>query len=290
MTIKKILAPVSGGRHDSTILALAFKVASQFDAHVEVLFARMEPAEAVPMVGEGVSGTIIEQLMDAAAREWSQREAEARRTFETAVAASGLAVQESPPGPGGPSTFWHSRMGREDWVVPRLCPLSDLVVLGLGAGDADELLDTSTFEASLINGGRPVLLAPTASPLPGIGRVVAIGWNGGVECSRAVSGAFPFLRRAERVVILSIAGGRTDDGRAEALAGYLAWHGIAAEPRGIDTGTENAGRTLLDMTGAVGADLLVIGGYGHSRVRELILGGVTRFVLTHAGLPVLMAH
>lgn len=290
MTIRTILAPVSGTERDGVALGTAFRVAATLDAHVEVLFARLNPSEAVPLIGEGVSTTVVEELMGVAEQEWAARAAVARQAFDEAVAATGIAMHDTAPGPGVATAAWHEQTGREDWLVRRACPLTDLVVLRHEIDrDTDDVQLTMTLEAALINGGRPILLAPPTVPAS-VGATVAIAWDGGAQCARAVSGALPFLHRAEAVHILTAETGRTEGASADELSDYLAWHGIEAKPVRLDPGRAVVGEVLLGAATDLGADLLVMGGYSHSRMREMILGGVTRFVLARAGLPVLMAH
>ncbi len=290
MAIRTILAPISGTERDGVALGTAFRVAAALDAHVEVLFTRMSPSEAVPLIGEGVSTTVVEELMGAADQEWSARAAVARQAFDEAITATGIAVHDTAPGPGVATAAWREQTGREDWLVRKACPLTDLVVLRHETDpDTDDVQLTLTLEAALINGGRPVLLAPPVIPA-GVGATVAIAWDGGAQGARAVSGAMPFLHRAAAVHILTAATGRTEGASADELSDYLAWHGVEAKPLRLDPGRAAVGEVLLGAAADLGADLLVMGGYSHSRMREMILGGVTRHILAHAGLPVLMAH
>ncbi|NBB83697.1 MAG: universal stress protein [Alphaproteobacteria bacterium] len=288
MTIRTILAPVSGLDQDDATLATAFTVADAFDAHVDVLFAEASAAEAVPMVGEGVSSTVIEQLMRAAEREVSRRKEQAQETYAAARQRAGVGEHDTPPGPGRASAAWRLAEGREDEVVARSGHLTDLVVLGR-PGDGDDVQPTLTLEAALMNGARPILLAPRAAP-ESLGRAVAIAWNGGAECARAVHGAMPFLEKAQAVHVLTCETSRTDKAVAQELVDYLAWHGIDARSTILEPGDREVGATVLETAADLGCDLVVMGGYSHSRVREMIFGGVTRFVLAHAALPVLMAH
>lgn len=288
MTIKTILTPVSGLDQDEAALATAFTVAESFGAHVEVLFAEASAAEAVPMVGEGVSSTVIEQLMRAAEKEVARRKEEARRVYAGQRDRAGLTEHDTPPGPGGATVAWRDAQGREDEVVARAGRLADLVVLG-HPGDIEDVQPTLTLEAALMNGARPILLAPRVAPST-VGRAVAIAWNGGVEGARAVNGAMPFLEKAETVHVLTCETSRTDPEVARGLVDYLAWHGIDAKATPLQPGDADVGAVLLETAADFGCDMLVMGGYSHSRVREMIFGGVTRFVLAHAALPVLMAH
>ncbi len=288
--IRTLLAPISGTDHDRVTLATAFALAVPFAAHVDVLYTRLDPTQ--PSIGEGVGISVVGQLITTASREWAVRGAAAHSAYDVAIAtakAAGLALQDLPPGRGQASAAWREEVGREDLVMRRACPLADLVVLGHARGAADDLRLTLTLEAALLHGGRPVLMAPRA-PTGDIGRTVAVAWNGTAEGAHAVAGAMPFLRRAAAVHVLSVATGRTDPSCADDLVTYLAWHDIAAEAQRIEFGPTRVGAALLGRTAELGCDLLVMGAYGHGRMREMILGGVTQHVLHNADLPILMAH
>jgi len=148
----------------------------------------------------------------------------------------------------------------------------------------------SSVEAALIETGRPVLLAPPAAP-SAVGRVVAIAWKDTRESARAVAAAQPFIHRAERVIVLCVAeDGRTEERSYERLRHALNWHNPNTTIRRIERRPEQPAETLLAEAAAENADLLVMGGYSHSRLREVTLGGVTRRILHAADLAVLMAH
>ena len=133
-----------------------------------------------------------------------------------------------------------------------------------------------------------LLLAPSGGA-EHIGRTVAIAWNGSVEATRALLGALPLLKQAALLHVLTVPGAGTADEQAAALAAYLAWHELSVQQHALYPET-SVGVALLAKAKELGADLLVMGGYGHSRVRELIFGGATRHVLHHYDLPVLIAH
>ena len=121
-----------------------------------------------------------------------------------------------------------------------------------------------------------------------------VAWNGSREATRAANDALPILQRADRVVVLAINPGGGIDGHGEVpgadLSLHLARHGVSAEAQQVQAEDMNVGEMLLSRCADEAADLLVMGAYGRSRVRELVLGGATRHVLEHATLPVLMSH
>jgi nucleotide-binding universal stress UspA family protein len=289
--LRKILLPLSGSPHDAAALRAAFDLARSFGAHVEGLFVRIDPRDAVPLLGEGMSGAIVDDIVRTAEAESMRASRAAGAAFEAARMAAGVPGVERLPGPGAPSARWMERVGRPDELVAREARLADLTVFAQPAVTTD-VDSTLVLETALLASGRPLLLVPDA-PFAAVGSAVAIAWNGSAEASAAVFAAMPFLARAAAVHVLTV--GTDGTGETGALAGeglveYLACHGIAAHARRLHPGAEPVGAGLAAAAAESGAGLLVMGGYGHSRVREMILGGVTRYVIGRAGIPVLMAH
>jgi nucleotide-binding universal stress UspA family protein len=286
MGIRIILTTLFGDQADAAAAQAAFAVTRRFDAHVEGLFARIDPLDAIPVVGEGVSPAVIDDLTRATEAEMDRRASAAKAHFEAARMAAGAALAERPPAPGGASARWREITGRREEVIPRQARASDLVVFGAQPADSPDL--AGAIETTLVAAGRPLLLAPAA--VPTLGERVAIAWNDSAEAARALAAAMPFVETAGAVHVLTAETRRTPFSVTEPLADYLAWRGIACERRPVVVEDEPVGAALLRAAGEAGADLLIMGGYGRSRLRELVLGGVTRHVLTHAQMPVLLAH
>jgi nucleotide-binding universal stress UspA family protein len=178
-------------------------------------------------------------------------------------------------------------------VVPYLVHhgrTADLIVTGR-AGDNGQGADLGTIHDVLFGAGVPVVIVPSM-PAGAIGRKVVIAWNGSRESARAVQDALPILERADAVHVVCVAqaspGSNLPPG-AE-LARYLGCHGIEASLDNINDSTLSVGDTILGHIKDLGADLLVMGAYGHSRLREFVLGGVTKRILAHTPVPVLMSH
>ncbi|CAO3427277.1 COG0589: Universal stress protein UspA and related nucleotide-binding proteins [Azospirillum doebereinerae] len=288
MTYKTILVPLGGGDNDPVALKAALAVARDFDAHVVALFVTLDPRDAVPMLGEGMSGAMVDEIMRAAEGESNSHRAVARRHFDDVVRDGGIALREVPGAEEAPSAMWREVVGRVEDVVPAEGRLADLIVFAHTTLDSDTQ-GYATMETALLGTGRPLLLVPRVLPA-GIGRTVAVAWNGKIEAARAVAAALPFLRGADRVHALTAETSATDAVAGSRISQYLAWQGVNAELTILKPGSEPVGETVTKKAAELGADLLVMGGYGHSRMREMILGGVTRYVLNHAGLPVLMVH
>ena len=134
-----------------------------------------------------------------------------------------------------------------------------------------------------------------------INRSVVIAWDGSLAAVRAVAGAQDFIARAGMVTIVIVEGDREDASetpivgrphpRSERLARHLAWHGVKVSVRTVKQDSRSVGETLATAAMELSAGLLVMGGYGQSRLREIILGGATRYMLNHPiNCPVLLAH
>ena len=147
----------------------------------------------------------------------------------------------------------------------------------------------ATLDAALFDTGRPVLVVPPGAAPPGFVHV-AVAWDGSAQAARAVDAGMPFLRRARQVTLLTAPGG-DPLAPVDRLVPVLARHDVRATVEHFTPASHHAtGRALLGEVKRVGADLLVMGAYGHSRLREMIFGGATREVLAESTAPVLMAH
>jgi nucleotide-binding universal stress UspA family protein len=172
----------------------------------------------------------------------------------------------------------------------------DLSILGQYDPDRDRAgFGRRLAEQAVMANGGPVLFLPYAPSTVAVGETVLVAWDGGRESARAARDALPLLRTAKRVVILSLLGYRFRTGddaqRSQArLVAYLGAHGIEAESRDMPCTIDRHGELLLSQVADLGADLVVMGAYGHARVRELILGGVTRIMLDSMTVPALMSH
>lgn len=289
MSYRVTLAPLFHITDDSRTLETAFGIAKRFGGHVDALLAQPDPASTVPLVGEGVSADTIRQLMESAAIAIQQQRDAVRATFDAASAAADIALVDRPGRPSGqPTTTWTEAIGYAEDIVPERALLSDLVVFaGASAENAPAL--RPAFEAVLLKSRRPILLMP-GNVSARTGHDVAIAWNGTPEAASALSAAMPFLQEAVVVHLMAAASARTDIDRLDEAADYLAWHGIGSERHVVEPENGPVGDALMAKAVDIGADLLVMGGYGHHRLRERILGGVTHHALGHAALPILIAH
>ena len=168
---------------------------------------------------------------------------------------------------------------------------ADLVVTDLDGGGRAAVRGLPHYLA--LHGARPVLAVPAAYAGAPFGEHIVAAWNGSVPALRAIAAALPLLERARKVALALVNPEREGDLHGEEpgadMALYLARHGVRVEVAAVHTALP-VGAALLEIVRAGGADLLVAGAFGHSRYREIVLGGVTRYLLEHAAVPVLFAH
>lgn len=287
MAIRRILCLLDGTDAHEPALPTALAIAHQHGACVEVLHVSVEPREAVPIAGDGMTATMAEDILASVESDTATRAERAQQTFERVVADSDVRriVPGSEVPEGAAATFRHVR-GREADIVAREGLLYDLIVVGRRHGEGEPPA-SPTLEAAIMETGRPVLLAPL--DVPGrVGKRPAVAWRATVPGVHALHGALPMLRVAEHVPVITV-----DEGTGAApgdVVRYLAFHGVRGEARTISAGGREAGNAILDAASTANADMLVMGAYAHSRLRQFILGGVTSTVLRQAALPLLLAH
>jgi nucleotide-binding universal stress UspA family protein len=292
MSYRTILVPIGQPDNAESAMAAAFLVAGRFAGHVRgvhVLPDLANPAIhgliATRMSLDAASSD-LRKFKGSAERELQRQSSELKRLFETVAAGIGAALQGAPGPADQLSASWQEVTGFESELVARLGRIFDLTVI---ARRGPRGSSHDTVQAALLDTGRPMLLAPPAIPAT-VGNTVLLAWNASPQAARAAASALPFLQNAARVVVMSIGNGPEPAPSAGDLASALAWHGITAEARHLEQGSRRARDMLLAETTAIAADLLVIGAYSHSRMRQVVFGGVTEHMLDHAEVPVLMAH
>ncbi|WP_162914523.1 universal stress protein [Desertibaculum subflavum] len=290
MSIKRILIPLPGAIDHTSEVAMGLSVAKLLGAHVEALHIA-DPVPASPGMGM-IQGNYGARVAAARPIGWAVEEREKalqekREQFRQACLRHAVPLLTADEAPTGlPAATWREADGEYERVAVQRAAAFDLMV-ATSAAVVERLKDIA--ERSLLRTHRPVLLAPQQlrGSLTG---TVMIAWKESLQCWHAVSAALPFLERAERVEVIS-ADDEVDerDASHDEVLTYLRCHGIDASARIEPLDGRSVGETLL--AAANEADLMVMGAYAHSRLREMLLGGATRHVLQKAVVtPVLMAH
>lgn len=275
---KQVLVHLDASRAAPLRLDVARRIAQQQGAALAALYATVPVYLELPYAPDGAPG-VISALMEID----DERRAAARKSFDEAM--------KTP----GPTATW-----AESSDVPLIPAVAEQAyyadLLVLGQRDAEDpgawSVPPDFPEAVLLASGRPGLVVPYGGWPGTIGKTVAIAWKPRPESARAVAAAMPLLQRASQVHILGWGeeAASTVKGAGLDLAGYLRLHGVEATWHHGGPEPEALGEILLSRVFDLGADLLVMGCYGHSRAREWVLGGTSRTILSSMTLPVLMSH
>jgi nucleotide-binding universal stress UspA family protein len=193
------------------------------------------------------------------------------------------------------SAEWRDVSGDIIGIVALHARYADLAVVGQTNADApDAAIDRHLADHLVLDAGTPVLVVPYVGRYPSVGERVQLAWNASREATRAVADALPILTRAKLVKVLAINPNESADGHGDVpgadICLHLARHGVNAVCESIRAPDVGVGSMLLSRAADDGADLLVMGAYGRSRLRELVLGGATRHILYHMTIPVLLSH
>ncbi len=284
MDPKILLMPVYSRGNEIERLRGALSLACFFNAHLNVLHAQAKPSDLLQHELSVLTAGVRERMISIMDEGALHEQEDLRNHFAQLCEQYGVAIDDQPQS-DSPSAAWREIEGARSELVALQGRVSDLVIIPHSeTGDA-----TLTFEEAILHTGRPVLLVPRGMWEFKLNNAL-IGWDGGLEVSRAVRHSLPFLKRAGKVTIATGDDKANIKPEGQELAKYLAHHGVNADVRILETKRQSVGEGLLQMASDLDCDLLVTGGYAHTRLRQRILGGVTQHMLKHAEIPVLMAH
>jgi len=282
MSIKSILLPLSGTESDMVTARLAVMVARIFGAQIDSVYARGVSVLGDSFMLAGMDETAYHDVLEAAKDRAEQKEIEVRRNFEKILALVKEEIDE------GVTALLEVVDGSEADAIIERGGVYDLLVVARPQGGAKSS-SQEIAETSLFHTGRPVLLAPAEVPTT-IGRKILIAWNKSPQAGRAVASTMPFLQQAEAIRIFHVDTGAKRGPAPGRLRQYLSLYGINAELEQVGPDYRSVGEQVLDAGREFGADLVIMGAYSQSRLRERLLGGVTRLMFTEAELPILMAR
>lgn len=288
MTIKNMLVPIGDIGSDEGAIGTALVLTQVFGGHAECLFVIGDVSDVIPAGAMGLFESVQVQMAQEFEQEREGKAKLARQRFDELLEIAKIDYRENALPAELPSASWGVVKGVASEVVATRGGAYDMVLVGRPQPDRSTVAELAA-EAALFRTGRPVLIAPPQTP-KSIGEAIVIGWNRSASSARAVSAALPFLELARSVTIVSVKTGAKQGPSPEEIAKYLSWHEVQAEVVELEPDHRLVGEVLLEEGERVNADLVVMGAYSHSRLRELILGGVTRHVLQNADVPVLMAH
>ena len=287
-----ILVPTSGTATDMSVFATAFVLAQPLRAHMDFYHVRLTPCEAAvraPHVSFCIGGAVSDALNYLEHRD-KTLEKDAMAHFMDFCDTHPVLVQDRPTGDTGVSVQWIEETNDAEKRFLFRARHSDLVILGRPTHT--DLMPVNLIETLLTHSGRPIVLAPRTARQDPI-RTVVVGWKETAECARALTAAMPILARAERVMLFSVEEACSSTADIQAihdLARQLAWSGVAAEARMLPSESIPTAKRLTQAALEADADLLVVGGFGHSAMREHVFGGATRDLLDDCRLPVFLTH
>ncbi len=285
---RTILVPLSGTDGDPALLAAAEAIGRAFDAHLIFLHVGYDWVSlAATMAGLGTGLPADSDLVTKVQENAAERSQAARAAFQDFCRSKNIPIVETPIALPTISAEYRYECGNEADIVAAYGRTADLVLM---PREKSGMAVPVVAENTLFDCGRPLLILG-GRPLPRPLHTVAIAWKATREAARAVAAAMPFIERAERALIIEV--GETAPYEADdsaRLTAALQWHRSNVTARFLPAGPEGVAPTIMDAAREGGADLLVMGGYGHGRFRQFIFGGVTDAVMIHAALPILIAH
>jgi nucleotide-binding universal stress UspA family protein len=277
MELKNILVHVDSNSTTPARLNVAIELAQEHDAHLTGLY--VDPGLLLPpLMDAPVPASYFDQLQEDALA----RRVQAAQTFKDAIANTQLLTE------------WRVADGELVRTLETHGSYADLLVIGQTSEDDTKVVAGGLADAAVLGVGRPVLVIPYIGVQRSVGRRVLVAWNGSRESVRAVNDALPLLQRAEVVEVMFVnppeqrtLGGHT---AGTDISLHLARHGVTVQAHQTAGNDIDIGDLLLSRAADFGADLIVMGAYGHSRIREFVFGGATHHVLRHMTVPALMSH
>jgi nucleotide-binding universal stress UspA family protein len=286
MPIKTMLLPLGEKDQDDALLDAALAAAKRFNAHLDVVHVEPDAESLLPYATIGLSESMRASVRDAASQQRSQATQALQEIVDRACVRNGVSMARRGEHLGKVSADWMVETGSQTEIVAQLGRLADLIIVPRPARVSPP---PKTIDAAMRETGRPVLMLPPRA-IHSIGDRIVIGWNGSKEAAQAVTAARPILREASTVTVLTTDKRQKRRPNGDDLLTYLSCHGIAATVSILDTRTRSVPEALLANARELDADLLVTGGYSRRRLREVIMGGVTRYLMAESDIPVLMAH
>jgi nucleotide-binding universal stress UspA family protein len=280
MMFKTVLVCLNEVDRVPVLLDVAAGIAAKQNAHVVGLYV-VPAARVYPAMGAGVVAQVVDDIREF----FKARSAEVRQQFDARIRNQTIEAEWRPVESSYPDIA--------DAVIEHGLQ-SDLIIVNQVNPESMAGIEPDFTERVVMESGRPVLVIPSFGEFRECGRTVLVGWNATREAARAAFDAVPILRHADAVRVTWVDPQKSLYGPnflpGAELATALARHGINVTAEGMPTSGIGAGEALLSHASDLGADLLVMGAYGHNRLREYVFGGATRTILQSMTVPVLMSH
>ncbi len=280
MALKDLLVLIDASEASVKRFDFALQLADAEDAHLTALLLVAEPY--IPAsVGVNIPADVL-------AQQRARAEEEARALINRYDAHAGRF--------GRPVEFRHeiAPVDRLPVIFTRHARHADLAVVGQPDPEAEGIDQALLAEAAFMHSGRPAIVVPYIGFRESPPKTIMCCWDGSREAARAINDALPLLVRADRVLMVTVdaekLGGRVGPIAGADMAAHLAHHGVEVEVKDLESGGLDVADVILSAAADEGVDLIAMGGYGHSRLREIVFGGVTQHIMEHMTVPVLFSH
>jgi len=290
---RNILLPLNGHGDIDAALHLGLLYAETFGCHLSAVYVGDDPNETAALAGEGLSSAMIDEMMAAAEHESEHRVLQVRHSFDRFLAEHSIVRREATPPTSLPegsrvSASLEFLTDEEYEAITWRARLSDMTLMPHLTAK-DDPRSSEILHAILFDSGRPLVVAPPQRPAHA-GRRICIAWNGTAEASASLRAILPWAKRAEHVEVLTSPEYQRRGPQGDKVLDYLALHGIRSSHSVFHPLDRDLGAGLLASCAEHGADMLAMGAYSHSRLRQMIIGGVTRHILEKAPIAVLMSR
>ncbi len=275
MTLKSLLVFVNDAKSSLSRVDLALSVARDHDAHLTGIGILAPPTPAAYSSAE-LSPELLLSIVD----ESRERLSAAETVFRDAVKRAGWEARSD----------WQKEKGFVADLLGLHARYADLTIIDRDDPYKGPVGSPSLQEEMLLRTGRPLMVVPQTVEAQQIGRRLMIAWNGSRESARAVADAIPFIENADQVRVLCANPDDIGDLPGADITAHLARHNTAVEATTLEVSSRSVGEAIAEAAADWSADLIVMGAYGHSRLREYVMGGVTRHMLHESKIPLLMSH
>jgi nucleotide-binding universal stress UspA family protein len=288
--MKSILVPIGGSATDGALLETALAAARPFCGHLHFVHVHIGAGQAAANIPHTAfaMGPALANALEELEKEAETRSAVAARHVRDFCARANIEIRDAPGTKPCVTASWREENGHALKRIMSYARHCDLVVLGRARrpnGLSDDFI-----ERLLVGCGHPILIANAAAPRT-LTDTIMVCWRETAEAARAVSAAMPFLINAKRVVVVSVAEQNEDLAASVGdVVRHLRWNGVSAEAQVITANDGSAARLLAAAAQSCRADLVVLGAYGHSQLREMLFGGCTQAFIRDADRPVLLMH
>ena len=287
MPFKTLMMPIRDSDTSAELMETGLLVAKRFGAHLDLLYVHPDPKDMLPYATLGLTGKMKASVLESAERTAQEQADRLRSNLDELCQRHQVPRRARGESPGEASAGWLEERGLRNMLIGRLGRLADAVIMPKPMRISPP---PSSFEAAVQQTGRPVFMVPRKKVQPVLSEHVAIGWNNSKEAAQAMVAARPILRQADSVHVMVTEKRANRRPSAEEVVTYLKCHGIGARIEILDVGKRSVGEALIEQSRRLNVDMLVVGGYSRSRLRDVVMGGVTTHLLKHADLPVMMYH